>query len=262
MPDLDRHVRRSGDDYAEAWTNLLPSGGAWPRDPGSTLVRLLRGEAQIWGDPVDSRAADLLERETDPRATLTMLEDWERAFGLPEECVAEPLTIEERRLVLVEKITSEGGQSRAYFYALAAKLGYVIRIEEYSPFMAGVSRVGDTRQTGTNGESYRWQVGPPEIRFYWKVRVWGSRISWFRAGSGECGVDPMVRFSLASDLECLFRRYKPAHTEIVFDYANVANRYEEYVPFRCSVHSAGIDPLLKIIGHGGDPIPPDSIPLY
>lgn len=262
MTEPDRHVRRSGDDYAEAWAALLPQGAAWPRDPESVLMRLLSGQAQIWGDPVDARAADLLETESDPRATLHLLPDWERAFGLPEECVQEPLTIEERRQALVDKILTEGGQSRPFFYGVAARLGYVIRIVEYSPFMCGVSRCGDTRATGTNGEQYRWEVGPPEIRFYWKVRVYGQRVSWFRMGSGQCGVDPMVRFSQATDLECLFRRYRPAHTEIIFDYQNVTPKYDEYVYFQCGVHRCGVDPLMKIIEHGGDPLPPETVPLY
>ena len=260
MPD--RHVRRSGADYAEAWAGLLPQGAAWPREPDSVLMRLLSGQGAIWGDPVDARAADLLEREADPRATLEMLADWERAFGLPEPCVQEPLTVEERRLALLQKMTGEGGQSRAWFYALAMSLGYVIRIVEFSPFMCGISRCGDTRRTGTHGEQFRWEIASTDIRFRWIVRVFGSRVSWFRMGSGRCGVDPMVRISQAEDIECLFRRYKPAHTEIAFDYLNVTRRYDVYTPFRCGVSRCGSDPLLRITSRGGDPIPPESIPLY
>lgn len=220
MGETDRHIRRSGADYAEAFAGLLPSGAAWPRDPASVLMRLLRGQAEIWGS-VDSRAADLLERETDPRSAADLLSEWERAFGLPDPCVQEPLTIEERRIVIVQRMTTEGGQSRAFFYAVAAKLGYVIRIKERAPFMAGVSRAGDTRASALAGEAYRWEVGPPEIRFSWTVVVSGLRLAWFRAGSGQAGVDPHLRISLASDLECLIRRWKPAHTEIVFDYSGL-----------------------------------------
>ncbi|MBP2494929.1 MULTISPECIES: YmfQ family protein [Methylobacterium] len=258
----DGFIRRDGDDYAEAFARLLPRGEAWSRDPDGDLMRLVRGQAEIWGAVVDPRAADLLELELDPRFTTELLPDWERAFGLPDPCVQEQYTLEERRLALIERITTEGGQSRAFFYNVASRLGYVIRIVEYSPFMAGISRCGDTRATGTNGEQYRWQVGPPEIRFYWTVRVYGSRVSWFRAGAGQCGIDPMVRFSMAMDLECLFRRYKPAHTEILFDYANVTPKYQEYVPFRAGVNHCGTDPLLTIIEHGGDPLPAESVPLY
>jgi uncharacterized protein YmfQ (DUF2313 family) len=269
----DLFVRRSAEDYTEAFFSLHPTGPAWPHaEPptasdssehgdGEALSDLTRGLAQVWGDKVDARAADLLFIETDPRFATEMLPDWERAFGLPDPCVQEQYTLEERRLSLIERISAEGGQSRAYFYNLAARLGYVIRIVEYSPFMAGISRCGDTRPTGTNGELYRWQVAPPEIRFYWTVRVYGSRVSWFRAGEGQCGIDPMVRFSQAMDLECLFRRYKPAHTEILFDYANVTPKYDEYLPFQAGVNHCGTDHLLTIIEHGGDPLPADSVSL-
>ena len=220
--ERDRHTRRSGADYGAAFADLLPTGSAWSRDPSEPLMRLMRGQGEIWGRSVDDRAADLLERESDPRDTLELLAEWERAFGLPDPCIDEDLTVEERRLVLVEKITSEGGQSLAFFYGVAAALGYEVRIIEFSPFTCGVSRVGDTRETGADDEPYRWEIGPPEIRYYWKVGISGQRVSWFRAGSGQSGIDPMVRFSLATDLECLYRRYKPAQTVIVFSYEDVA----------------------------------------
>lgn len=257
----DSFVRRDGEDYAEALAALLPTGEAWSRDPDSDLMGYVRGQAEVWGALVDPRAADLLQLELDPRYTTEMLPDWERAFGLPDPCVQEPYTLEERRLALINRIAAEGGQSRAYFYGIAARLGYVIRIIEYSPFQAGISRCGDTRATGTNGEQYRWQVGPPETRFYWTVRIFGSRISWFRAGAGQCGIDHMVRFSQAMDLECLFNRYKPAHTEIIFDYQNVTPNYETFSQFHVGVNHCGTDRLLTITEHGGDPLNPENIPL-
>jgi hypothetical protein len=68
----DRHVRRSGNDYAHQLVSLLPRGPAWSRDPGSTLMRAVIGLAQYWGF-VDSRAGDLLEIESDPRTTWELL---------------------------------------------------------------------------------------------------------------------------------------------------------------------------------------------
>jgi uncharacterized protein YmfQ (DUF2313 family) len=221
MPDLDKHVRRSQDDYAAALADLLPRGRSWPRDPTSVLMMLVRGLAGPWGQDVDPRAGDLLEIESDPRLTVEMLPDWERAFGLPDKCLAEPLTIADRRVALLNRMTTEGGQSRAFFIALAASIGYTINIIEYSPFMGGVSRGGDTRPTGTAGEEFRWYGGPPEMRFYWKIKIMNARLSWFRGGQGEGGVDPHLRIGLATDLECVLRRLKPAHTDVIFDYSGL-----------------------------------------
>jgi uncharacterized protein YmfQ (DUF2313 family) len=218
----DRHLRRGGDEYTDALAGLLPRGVAWPREPTSVLMKLVAGLAEIWGY-VDSRAADLLETETDPRSAFETLPEWERAFGLPDPCVAEPLTIGDRQKALVAKMTTEGGQSRAFFIALAATLGYTISIREYSPFMCGVSQVGDTRPTGTAGEPFRWEIGPPEMRFYWTVKVGVVRLTWFRVGGGggQTGVDPHLRIALATDLECVLRRWKPAHTDVLFDYSSL-----------------------------------------
>ena len=64
----DRHVRRLGQDYGDAFLTLLPQGQAWPKYPGTTLDLACRGLAEYWGF-VDGRAADLLETESDPRNT-------------------------------------------------------------------------------------------------------------------------------------------------------------------------------------------------
>ncbi len=207
MPDP---LRRSGEDYAEGFAALLPTGMAWPREPESVLMLLVRGFAEEWAR-VDGRAADLLGRESDPRATIELLDQWESAFGLPDPCVAEPLTLEDRQGALLGRMTAEGAQSRAFFVRMAEDLGYEISITEYAPFMFGVSRFGDTGR--------RWEIGPPEIRFHWKVKLASARVRWFRAGSGRFGVDPHARIGLATDITCRFEKLKPAHSNVIFDYS-------------------------------------------
>jgi uncharacterized protein YmfQ (DUF2313 family) len=219
--DRDRHVRRDGDDYAQAFLTLLPRGQAWPKRPGSTLERACNGLSQYWGY-VDGRAADLLERESDPRHTVELLPDWERAWGLPDPCFPEADTIAERQRMLVLYMTWLGGQSRAYFEGLMEWLGFEVEIKEFAPFMAGVSRVGDTRPTGSPKENYRWYIGPPEMRFAWTVSVGQASLTWFRAGSGQAGVDPHLRIGIPDDLQCLLERWKPAHTDLVFDFSSLA----------------------------------------
>lgn len=226
----DRHVRRTAEDYREAFAALLPQGTAWPRHPDAVLQSVLLGLAGIWGEGqgADGRAADLLERETDPRATLELLPDWERAFGLPDACLAEPVTIADRHAALVARFTMLGGQSRPFFIALAAAIGYEILIVEHSPFMCGISQVGDTRNWNGEGSPwYRWELSGAiggQIRFYWTIKVIAPRLTWFRVGEGggQVGVDPHLRIAIATDLECLMRRYAPAHTALAFDYSGLA----------------------------------------
>jgi len=188
-------------------------------------MQTVRGLAGVWGF-VDSRAADLLERESDPRKTIELLPDWERNWGLPDPCVKEPISIYDRQVALVQKMTMLGAQSRQFFIDQMAKLGYTITIEEFAPFMAGISQCGDTRTPPLDPNPligrYRWYIGPPEQRFYWTVHVGAARLTWFRCGSGQAGVDPHLRIGIFTDLECLLGRWKPAHTEIVFDYSGLA----------------------------------------
>jgi uncharacterized protein YmfQ (DUF2313 family) len=242
----DRHIRRSGSDYTEAFLSLLPQGQAWPKHaPGSAMVEGLTGLCDYWGF-VDSRAADLLERESDPRLTIELLPDWERNWGLPDPCYKEPLTIGERQLALVMRMTMEGAQSREFFIGVAAQIGYAITITEYRTFVVGLDRCGDNRVygDGTNpvynewgipiknphgdnvasGELSEWPyygLGPDTNRFYWTVHVDGAKLIWFRCTSGQTGVDPHLRIGLFDDLECLLNRWKPAHTQIIFDYSSL-----------------------------------------
>lgn len=222
-------------DYAEAWASLLPQGSAWPRDPESTQQKTILGLSGIWGGPdtedpdaseynIDTRAATLLAVETDPRSAFETLDHWEECFGLPDKCLAEPLTIGDRQHALTAKVAFTGGQSRPWFITYAASIGYEISIIEHSPFMCGVSQCGDTRDwNGEGSKWFRWEIGDPTIRYYWSVVPAKTRLTWFRcgAGGGQCGLDPMLLIGIASDLECAFRRYKPGHTYITFDYAGL-----------------------------------------
>jgi uncharacterized protein YmfQ (DUF2313 family) len=214
----DKHVRRSGDDYAYAFQTLMPRGQAWPKAPTSTLRKVCDALAWFWGF-VDGRAADLLERESDPQQTVELLPEWERAFGLPEECFPEAQTIGERQKMLVTKMTWQGGQSRQYFIDLMAWLGFRVVIKEWSPFMAGISRCGDTRPTDDPNEVYRWYIGAPENRFVWTAQVGYDSLIWFRASAGQAGVDHHLEFRNPLAVECLLMRWKPAHTWLRFLYA-------------------------------------------
>jgi uncharacterized protein YmfQ (DUF2313 family) len=219
---LSGFTRRDGDAYGYAFSDLFPMGQAWPRERSTTFMGVIYGLAGYWGF-VDSRAADLLEIEADPRTTHELLPDWERAWGLPDPCLEAPQTEQERRDVLVEKIIRFGAQDRYWFWRFARQsVGTEIYIQEYSPFTCGLSQVGDTRpglEAGWEAGHYRWEIGKPEIRFFWRVQPLGKTLHWFRCGRDNVGEDPMCRILPDLALECILRRLKPAQTEIVFDYS-------------------------------------------
>jgi uncharacterized protein YmfQ (DUF2313 family) len=218
-PSSDRHVRRDGEAYGHALLTLLPQGQAWPRDPVGILTGACNGLANYWG-VVDGRAADLLERESDPRHTLELLPDWERAYGLPDPCFPSAMSIGERQRMLVLQMTLLGAQSRAFYEWVMQWLGYEVHIKEFAPFMCGISRVGDTRPTPD--DNFRWYIGPPEQRFYWTASAAMPAVIWFRAGSGQAGVDHHLEIRTPQELNCLLNRWKPAHTMIIMDMSRLA----------------------------------------
>lgn len=113
----------SADNYREQLQALLPRGSAWPRDAGAVLTQVLDGMAQEFAR-VDVRVDNLLD-EVDPRTTFELLTDYERVHGLPDPCVTDALTIDQRRNALVSKFSGLGGQSTAYFLSMLERLGYV-----------------------------------------------------------------------------------------------------------------------------------------
>ena len=221
----DRHIRRGQPEYAHALSALLPQGIAWPRWPDTVLMRVVYGLAGIMGF-VDGRAADLLERESDPRQTVELLPDWERNWGLPE-CGLPLGTIGERQKALVLKMTLLGAQSREFFIDVAKRLGYDITITEYRPFMVGIDRCGDARTYLPDGTltPQPCQIGDPTMRFAWTVHLSTTRLTWFMASKGQAGIDPHLSIALATDLECFFRKYAPAHTVVLFDYSKIGDPY-------------------------------------
>lgn len=186
-------------DYLAQEQALLPQGAAWPRESDATLTKLLNAFADELAR-IDGRALTLIE-EADPRTTNELLGDWERVAGLPDTCVAAALGTAQRIAALVTKLTTIGGQSREYYIALAAKLGYTITITEFAPFTVA-SRI----DTPIRGELWRfaWQVNAPLVTQ-----------TFFTMNSTVA--DALSTFG-NTQLECVINRLKPAHTHAQFAY--------------------------------------------
>jgi uncharacterized protein YmfQ (DUF2313 family) len=175
----------NADQYREHLQALLPRGAAWPREPGTVLTQVLDGLAQELAR-VDLRVENLLD-EINPRTTYELLSDWERVLGLPDPCVPAGQTTAERRSAVAAKIAATGGQSRAYFIALAAALGYTITITEQ-----------------VDGLPHKWRVNAALNTFV-----------EFTCNS-PC-TDPLREWGNET-LECAINQRAPAHTTLVFGY--------------------------------------------
>lgn len=165
---------------------------------------LISAELHADGNSLDAAqiAADLILSESDPRTTYHLLPDWERVLGLPDPCAGQLPTIELRRAAVVAKVTMHGGQSRAFFIALAAKLGFVITITEFKQYSV---------MSPVNAPLCGWPWC-----FTWRVN---APLNTFRHFSVMSGVnDPLSTWGNAL-LECAISRFKPAHTIVQFAYS-------------------------------------------
>lgn len=189
-------------DYREQFQSLLPPGPAWPRDTDVYTTRLFAGLAEEF-TRVDYRAQQLIE-EADPRTTFELLPDWERAAGLPDGCVSSSgteLSTAQRRDALVGRLTMLGAQSPAYFVALAASLGYAITITEF-----------EEHSVESSVEDYLYG---PEWVHAWQVN--GVENTIVEKTVEDSVDDPLASWTNVI-LECVLRRFKPAHSILLFNY--------------------------------------------
>lgn len=120
------------DDFLTGLQALLPRGAAWPRDPEALLTKLLSAIAA--GQAAQhARTADLSEVESDPALTDEMLEDWERAYGLPDLCNPEVTDKAARRSILLAKIIEGRTPSLPTIEEIVAGYGVTASITEHRP---------------------------------------------------------------------------------------------------------------------------------
>ncbi len=181
-------------DYAQQLLALRPYGPAWPE----TDTLLESAAVEFAAD--HNRAAGLID-EADPRTSNDLFTDWERVAGLPDACIIDDQTLAQRRATLLARITTIGGQSAAYYIALAAQLGYTITVSEFDLY-----DVTDDVSALIYGEP--WQYA---------FQVNAALNTVFVFAVTDSVDDPLAAWSNAA-LECTINRYKPAHTIALFSY--------------------------------------------
>ena len=192
-------------DYQTLLQQLLPYGPAWTDDPDAGITRLFTGLAQELAR-LDTRAWQLIE-EADPRTTSELFADWERVAGLPDPYVIalggqqmQP----QLQAALVSKLVQVGGQSRAYFIAVARAMGFAIAITEgWKEVDTVISPVNNP--LANSRWIYVWTITTPVGDTKTTLTVNG-RVS-----------DPLAAWGNTL-LECVMRRIKPAHTTLLFSY--------------------------------------------
>lgn len=192
-------------EYVEQLKALLPPGPAWPRGDSASMFALL---IETWGAEfarVDARARALI-LEADPRFCQETFEDWLKQWGLPDDCIKLWSTVNNTTLrkLLIQKVTSIGGQTPKFFIDLASMFGYTIEIDEFR----GYTVMADTLDVLAE------ELWPST----WEVNVLqtaGAKMTYHEVTGGV--EEPLAWWGDAL-IECLIRRYAPAHTEVSFAY--------------------------------------------
>lgn len=193
----------SARDFALQFQRLLPRGRVWHR--GLPLVQDADVEVLMptWvrlHDRLNDLIAEIFPCSLNPPE---LLPEWEATLGLPDECIGELATVQERVRAVCAKFRARGGQSKEYFIAVAASLGFHITITEFAPFRAGYNHAGDPDY----GEAWANT---------WRVTVDQFEVIPFRAGLSVAG-DPLRAWGNRL-LECVLDAIKPAHTVLQFVY--------------------------------------------
>lgn len=171
----------------------------------SNMRRLLIGLAAEM-----KRSEDLLNTityEHEIGQTTLLLEEWERALGLPDPCFPFGDTVAGRRNACIYKLSAYGTQTEQDFIDVGALFGYTISIEQ-------------GRCYGMFPYTCLFPIvffdSPQSAKFHWRIYITGTVI--------PCKFPFVTLFPLCfsdgrSDvIECLFNTLKPANTILQFIY--------------------------------------------
>lgn len=188
-------------DYLILLQNLLPEGPAFPRDPSSVQTALLSALAQAQSDNQAIEANLLIDAF--PSTTVQLLPEWEESLGLPDPCLGDNPTLQQRQNSVVTRIIAAGGQSIPYLESVCASLGYPgITFTEFTPYTVGMPVGGPIYGTAW---AYALQINNYEFP-----------VEYFLVGRDTAG-EPLATWG-NSVLVCELRRVAPAHVVLIFAY--------------------------------------------
>jgi uncharacterized protein YmfQ (DUF2313 family) len=193
------------DQHRKSLADFLPVGKlfAGKNVSETNLFKLLMGLAAECFRVENN--LNLLADEYDIRTTTLLIEEWEKALGIPDDCFTNDVDLETRRQQVLAKFTLSIDTAES-FINLAAIFGYEIEI------VTG-------RSLGVYPLPYPWLYfdSSKTARFTIIVRL---------ATSLKPGVYPFTEtlypWPYTSDttniIECLLTHVKPANCDIIFQY--------------------------------------------
>lgn len=137
------------DKFTQSLSGLLPQGHAWPRDPSSTLMSVIAGLAATFAEHHETVRATVAQWQ--PHSTVTRLEEWEEALGLPDACFGLEQSQALRHQVVLQRLRGvdlpyedSSPAAPGVIAQLCADVGYPdVTVRYNTPFRVGRNRVGD-----------------------------------------------------------------------------------------------------------------------
>ncbi|MCT9014626.1 DUF2313 domain-containing protein [Cupriavidus gilardii] len=192
------------DKFWQALMHLLPPGYAFPRKPGSAVMRWLRAWAGVLRE--HHEFVENAVRQWIPHRTCSRLEEWEEALGLPDPCFGENQDPEQRRTNMLARLRGDldlpyedsSAESPGAIRAYLARYGYQVEVWYSTPFRVGRNCVGDRLGALT---------GVLHVRVLYLCEP-------FRAGRARVGQRLRICSKDGTEIECLLNRIAPARFQI------------------------------------------------
>lgn len=197
------HKMADFEAYHSQLRKLLPRGDLWQQLP--ILNSILTAWARCL-EIIDRRMIDLAI-ESSPLSATETLDEWEKDFGLPDNCHGPMNSTLSRQIAVWQKMVDDGSSRKIDYINLAARMGYTIEINRLAPLRVG-ARIGD-------------RVNSPNSAYIWEIKVLSAMDETFirtrfRVGSR---IGERIDFSSSFNLECAFRKIAPSHIELIFDFS-------------------------------------------
>ncbi|TNC80721.1 MAG: hypothetical protein C9356_12535 [Oleiphilus sp.] len=189
----------------------LPNGPMWPRAGDSQWGLLFEAIAPEFVE-IDELDQQLI-KEMSPHTASLLFDEWEAELGLPDACHGEGQTYNQRHFAMKERYSTIGRQDKQFFIDLAARLGYTITIDEFSPSNPGPA--GNLEVVKQNGETFHVSPSGDEWNYVWRVNA-PSTVNQPRQYPSQYGEPYTI---VGNDLlECTLRQYAHEHRVLIFAY--------------------------------------------
>lgn len=199
-PALTLFTRHTRDEHAKVLADYLPGGDIFggKSDQSTNLYKLLLGLAEQ--PRLVEENLELTFEQFDITTTTDFLEEWERALGIPDDCLSGTGTAAERRRDVNAKFLSDSVVTADDFIALAALFGVEVTIQNGFDALANFP--------------FTFPITFPDVRAARFTMI----VAFTVTESQRFTFTFPIEFgdAVIEILQCIFRNLAPANVDVVF----------------------------------------------